>query len=116
MSDAIIWMLLTIGAITVLLGVFVAWKAKKKKRHEPDYRTFFWMGLIWMILGGGFMFVYNFAFNGLFAIGFIFFIMGAANRGKWKNSKPLGQNQKMLWYAAAVGLIILMLGIYLFLP
>jgi cell division protein FtsW (lipid II flippase) len=106
MSEILI--LLTIVAIIVLMGVVMLWKTRKKVRHEPDYRAFFWMGLVWIIAGAGFMFVYdNLTFNGLFAMGVIFFIIGAANRNKWKKQTP-APSQKWL---TIMGVSILVIGI-----
>lgn len=92
----IIWILTAIaGLVLVLLAVAVIIWKKKGGKHESDYRRFFWIGLIWMIIGAGFMFIYdNLTFNGLFAMGVIFFIMGAANRNKWKKKRPPTPGQK----------------------
>jgi heme/copper-type cytochrome/quinol oxidase subunit 2 len=112
--SSLILILLVLGIIMVLLlGVAVAWIARKKKRHEPDYRAFFWMGLIWMVFGGIFMLFWNFALNGLFAIGVIFFAMGAANRDKWKKRKLTEGEKRLGIIAFAIGVLVVAFGLWL---
>lgn len=56
-------------------------KKRKRQKRDPDYYTFFIMGLILFIVG---LAVNNL---GLFIIGLIFFIIGLANKNKWKKKR-----------------------------
>lgn len=105
-----------IALFIAALGIVFLWNVRKKGRHEADYRAFFYMGLVWMIVGAGLMFLRGNGFNGLFAMGVIFFALGAAKKDRWKNSKPLTRNQKVSWCAVTAFLIILIVAIYMFLP
>ncbi|NIP40455.1 MAG: hypothetical protein GTN39_02965 [Candidatus Aenigmarchaeota archaeon] len=110
MTDIFIWISVAIVALilVILCVVAVLWKRRKGTLgEEPDYRAFFYMGLVWMIVGSGFMFYNSFAFNGLFALGFIFFIMGAANKNKWKKKSPFTRNQKMAWISVLIAAVII---------
>lgn len=117
--STILWLLVATGALlVVLLAVFLIYfKKGKYKQKETDYKAFFTMGIIWIIIFGGYSFFrQEFTMSGLFALGFVFLIMGAANRNKWKNSKPLSKNQKAVWYSLVVIIIAAVIVMYLFLP
>jgi hypothetical protein len=118
MIDAIPWILISIAALIVVLGVAAIVAVKKKgKHHETDYKTFFTMGIIWIIIFGGYSIARGeLTMSALFGLGMVFFIMGAANRNKWKNAKPLTHNQKIGWYAMIVVVLALGVGMYIFLP
>jgi uncharacterized membrane protein len=88
------WILLTIilGAIAVIVGVFVLFMMMQKKKKdgtykEPDYRAFFIMGICFLPMGLIFTTVISPAFNGLLAIGIIYMLIGLANRDKWNNKE-----------------------------
>ncbi len=94
-----IWILISIGlvAIGLFLGLFVFFafrkKMKEEKYKEPNYRSYFLMGVIWFPLGLVSMIVYRFFDISfvpgipLFAMGLIFLYMGWTNRDKWKKKK-----------------------------
>ena len=115
-----VWILAMLGitaVIIALLGIFI-WKLSKKNwKHETDYRTFFYMGLVWIIFSGAYMIFRNeFELSGLFAMGVIFFILGLANRNKWGKKVPVDPKmKKRMIIAVLVGLIALMIGIAAFL-
>jgi amino acid transporter len=85
-----------IFAIVLLLGLLMAWMFWKKKKEgkleEPNYRSFYIMGIIWIPFGIVLMVVYFilqipfFVGIPLFALGLIFLIIGLANRDKWKKN------------------------------
>lgn len=86
---AIPWILVSIAGLILVLGIFVVWVMRKGKykQHETDYKTFFWMGLIWVIIFGGYsIFRPDATFSPLFTIGLVFLLIGAVNRDKWKGS------------------------------
>lgn len=90
-----IWIILSIGlgALGLVLGIVVYFLARNRiregKQEEPNYRTYFMMGLIWFPLGLASMIVYillDITFVPalpLFSLGLIFLYMGWANRDKW---------------------------------
>jgi mannose/fructose/N-acetylgalactosamine-specific phosphotransferase system component IIC len=103
------WILLGIVSLVVLgLGILVfAVKRKDKRAAKTDYRAFFFMGMVWIVMGFPFVIFYNVAFNGLLALGIIFFIAGLANRDKWEEKEPFTKNQKIAWvlvFAFAIAL------------
>jgi len=106
MSEILI--LLAIVAVIVILGAVVVWRTRNKVRHEPDYKGFFWIGLVWVIAGAVFMLMGHFAMNGLFAMGVIFLAIGAANRNRWKKKRTIPPGQKWL---TLMGVFILLIGI-----
>ena len=108
--SALPWILIGVtAALIVSLGLvfIVIRKRKGAAGQEPDYRSFFLMGLSWLCMGLPFMFFYGFEFNALFIMGIIFTIMGAANYRKWKK-RPLTKNQKIGWVLAYTAIIIVL--------
>ena len=93
------WILVSLGLgiFGLLLGLFVFFLVRKKMKEgqckEPNYRTYFIMGVIWFPLGLASMIVYR-IFDisfvpslPLFSMGLIFLYMGWTNRDKWKTKK-----------------------------
>ncbi|MFH1445107.1 MAG: hypothetical protein ABIF08_01355 [Nanoarchaeota archaeon] len=110
MSTALPWVFIGVLAgliITLGLVLFLFKRKKGVAGQDPDYRSFFLIGLSWLIIGIPFIFIYDMAFNGLFIMGLIFFIMGAANFKKW-NKKPITKNQKIGWALTFIAMIILL--------
>jgi len=85
------WILIAIAVVLIILGV-MAIIVKKKIKTPPDYYVFFWIGLIWMIIGLPSISYGDYTFNGLFALGFIFFITGLVNKNKWKQNHRTWNN------------------------
>jgi hypothetical protein len=108
--------LILMAVLLVGLGVFVIWQARKKgwEEHQTDYRTLFWMGLIWVVVGGPLSF-FNAGTMGLFGIGLVFFIVGLVNRDKWGKKQKLTPGQRRIkMVAILIGLVVLLLGILAF--
>ena len=79
--DTIPWLAISIGLL--LLGLLVVGVMVYRYRDEPiepDYRTFFILGVIWLPLGLG---TDNPAF---WIIGLAFMAIGLANHAKWKDA------------------------------
>jgi len=115
--SAIPWILVSIAGAILVLGAVVVWMLKKGKyRNEPDYRAFFWMGLVWVIIGGPVIWLIGeFSMSGLFAIGVIFLAMGLANRDKWgKEGKLTKQEAKRKVIAVIAAVLVLLAGIITF--
>jgi len=88
------WILLTIilGAIAVIVGVFVLFMMMQKKKKdgtykEPDYRAFFIMGICFLPMGIIFTSSVNPGFVGFIGLGIIYMAIGLANRDKWKKKE-----------------------------
>jgi len=101
-----ILMAIVIGLIVALL-VAIFYKKTKKEGHEPDYRTFFNMGIIWIAIG---IPLYLSSDSiALLALGFIFLIAGWANKDKWKEPhKPSPQTKKVLGILVALTVLLVM--------
>jgi len=117
MSDALPWIIMSIAALIVVLGVAAIVTIKKKGRHhETDYKTFFVMGIIWIIIFGGYSIIRGELTSAFFALGIVFFVAGAVNRNKWKNAKQLTHSQQIIWYAMIVFVIAVGVAMYVFMP
>jgi hypothetical protein len=88
------WILLTIilGAIAVIVGVFVLFMMMQKKKKdgtykEPNYRAFFIMGICFLPMGIIFTSSVNPGFVGFIGLGIIYMAIGLANRDKWKKKE-----------------------------
>ncbi|HUV24914.1 MAG TPA: hypothetical protein VMW26_05755, partial [Methanomassiliicoccales archaeon] len=57
---------------------------RKKGWVEPDYRAFYFLGIIFTPLGIVLSVVVTWALLGITALGVIYLIIGLANRDKWK--------------------------------
>ena len=83
------WMLITIllGVIAVIIGVIVLFVMQKKKKEgtykEPDYRSFFIMGISFLPMGIIFTAVISPAFISFIALGVLYMLIGLSNRDKW---------------------------------
>lgn len=98
-----------IAAITVLIlflliGLVVLVVHRTQSGRKPNYRVLFILGIVWLPLGIIFQ---NLA---LWAPGLVFFIVGAANRKHWRESrwKDLTPKEKHLMFWA-MGLLLLIL-------
>jgi uncharacterized membrane protein len=93
MANAIPWIILAVlGLLLVFLvvGVYVT----RKEKQETDYRNFFNMGVIWLLIGGVLELVElnrgeNLEFNALLMLGSIFTISGLANKDRWNKQRSL---------------------------
>ncbi|MCJ7615321.1 MAG: hypothetical protein MUO43_02155, partial [Desulfobacterales bacterium] len=104
MSNTIPWIAIAvIGLMLLLLAVYIT----RKEKSEPDYRTFFIMGVIWLAIGLVVPLISGrpFEMSGLISLGLIFTLMGLANKSKWKKKpEQLTKNQKLI----LLGLVLLL--------
>ncbi len=67
-----------IAVLVVALLVVALWQRRKNLGKRPEYKTFFILGIVWLIMG---ITTDNSAFT---ILGLIFVIAGATNKDKWK--------------------------------
>jgi vacuolar-type H+-ATPase subunit I/STV1 len=106
MVDAV-FILVLIAAIALALGIWTLIYYRKRK-YEPDYYTFFIIGLVWLPLG---IATGNSTF---WILGAVFFIIGLANKDKWKKKKAWNKlsekEKKLILLSIFIGLLLLILG------
>ena len=77
-----------IAVIIILVGVVLAaLMSKIKKQGKPqeiNYYAFFVLGISFLPLGGVFSIIINPGFMGITGLGFVYLIIGYANKDKWK--------------------------------
>ncbi len=78
------WILIAVLVVLIILGILAIIIAKKNKR-PTDYYALFMIGLIWC--GAGIPMAVSSKNYALPAMGFIFMIIGLANRKKWKENR-----------------------------
>lgn len=88
MNFEIILVLGTLITVIGLLIVFLIRKRRPKIKKKTDYRALFNMGTIF--LGAGISIsIATKTINPLFILGLVYFIMGLANKDKWKTNDKL---------------------------
>ena len=117
MSAFIPWIGASIVGIAIVF-ILLIWKYRDSEyiRRDTDYKAFFWMGLIWVIIGGLVLWLYReFSTSGLFAMGVIFLAMGLANKDKWGKQRKLSE-QEVKWKIVALiaGVLAVLFGVFVF--
>lgn len=111
--ESLPWIIIAVGALLILLIVaFIVLLFNKKIPHrEPDYQTWFWLGICW--LGAGIPLGTTSNNWGISFMGLVFMILGLANKNKWKKNhvkwkdlKPLEKKFKT-WIIVVLGIIVL---------
>ena len=90
MEGAILWgFIAAIIFVLLIVAIFV----RRKYPHPTDYYSFFWIGIIWIIVGIPMAFFGE--GNYFFLImGVAFAAIGLANRDKWKKNRVRWKNLK----------------------
>ena len=108
-----VWTIAMIGIIAVIVALLVVymWKLNKKGwKHETDYKTFFFMGLVWFPMG----LILDMPF--FYIMGLAYMIIGLANKDKWNKKVTTDYKmKKKMMIAVFAGLIALIIGIAMFL-
>lgn len=98
---------IAVGVLLFLLLAVALIKAKKGgKKTEPDYRTFFIIGITFFVVGMG---SENF---GMWPMGLILAIIGIANKDKWKKQKKwpeMNKGERTAFVTIIAGLSFLLL-------
>ncbi len=81
MADAIPWLLVAIGVLLVLFLVVALWRWKYGKKPLLDYKTLFYVGLVWLAIG------LPLGMIEIWLAGLLFIAVGLAKRGEWKSKK-----------------------------
>ena len=102
-----VFILILIAAIALILGIWTLIYSRKRK-YEPDYYTFFIIGLVWLPLG---IATGNSTF---WILGIVFFIVGLVNKDKWKKKKAWDKltkkEKRLIFLSIFMGLLLLILG------
>ena len=108
----LIWIILA-AIIALAIIMFLVFKFGKGKKHEPDYRTFFIIGLVFFVIG---LPTKNYP---LFILGLAFLGVGLVNKKKWKkqkNWKQLSKKEKQIKLLIFIGLgVLIVLGLIAYL-
>jgi len=113
--DAIPWVLVMVGiaALVVALAVIMAWKYRKGRLQQKseDYKMYFIMGLVWIIIGVAFAFM-DYSMSFFLPMGVVFLVLGLTNRDKWGKEVPASPGyRKKLIIRVAVGIVAMALGV-----
>ena len=83
MNYEVILVLGTLITVVGLVIVFAIRRRRPRSKKETDYRALFNMGIIFLVVGIAMSVTTN-IINPLLMLGLIYFIMGLANKDKWK--------------------------------
>ena len=113
--DSFIWIAVMIFVLAAIVGLalVLAWKYRtgKMEQKATDYKAFFIMGLVWIIIGVAFTFM-DYSMSFFLPMGVIFLVLGLANRDKWGKEVPASpEYRKKLIIRVAVGIVALALGV-----
>ena len=106
-----LFILILIAVIALVSGIWTLIYYRKRK-YKPDYYTFFIIGLVWLPLG---IVTGNSTF---WVLGTLFFVIGLANKSKWKKQKSWNKlskkEKRLIFLSIFIGLLFLMLGMVFF--
>ena len=113
--DSGILVVSAVVGITLVIGLLVILLTSKKGKTdsmEMKGKTFFCVGLMWLIVG------LSLTNSGLWLLGFVFLMLGLANKAGWKEekkAKPISKAERRVEYlVAAVLVLVVLLGIITF--
>ncbi len=111
------WILISIALAAIVLAILGILIMKKKKwKKEVDYRNYFTMGAIWVLVGIVFFIIFENIIGGWFLLmGLVYLSIGLKNKDKWgKPQKVSPKSQQMLMIGVLIGIIVLVIGILLY--
>ena len=86
--NGLILIILVIIATIVVVGIIITFIVFKKRKEgdyeEPDYQTFFILGICFLPIGIIFMIIVGPAFIGFTGLGLFYLTIGLVNKNKWK--------------------------------
>jgi hypothetical protein len=114
MNDAIIIILIILIALLFVFFIVRSRTGDAEKRHIPNYRALFILGITWIPIGIG---TEN---PGLWATGIVFMIVGAANKKKWGQEtkwadlSPETKRVKILLFSGLAIVLLALILVYIF--
>ena len=102
------WIIITIVVLIIILAIIAVFVTRKKGKHEPDYYTFYIIGITWIPLG---LATKNYAF---FIMGLVFIGIGLANKDKWKKPKLNNKQQKTRMMLFIIIGLVCLIGLMVF--
>jgi len=106
-----LWIIISILLVLAVVAGVVIWrKGKRGEKHEPDYRTFFYIGVVWLLFG---IIPDNSTF---FILGLAFMAIGLVNKDKWKKKQELSKKDK-IWKVSLIGgllILVLIIGVFVY--
>ena len=114
MDDPIIIMLIVLVALLFVFFIVRSRSTDPEKRHVPNYRALFILGLAWIPIG---IATDN---PGLWGMGIVFMLAGGINKDKWGQEtkwadlSPKAKRLKLLLVGGLTIVLITLLLIYIF--
>ena len=107
--ELVAWILIAVAILLTVFLVIYLFSRQKGRCSSPDYKTWFVLGIVWIVLGLPMAVTQN--NYGLFAIGIVFAVLGLTHKKEWKNYKKpewkdLTKKQKTIKIIAAIVCII----------
>lgn len=108
------WVLIALLVLILLFIIFVIITIRKKKEMpKPDYRAFFYLGLIFL-----FVYIIGSLFgrgepSSIFLIlGIVYFTVGLTHKDKWGKKEPMGLDHKKTVIALIIaGILVFLIGL-----
>ena len=106
--------MIVIGTLLVVVLAVVVISAMRGKKLEPDYFSWFWMGLLWLPLGILMAITQGNPGYWIFGVmGLVFLALGLRNRDKWRLRRRFGdlppEEKQLKLFAIAAGVLMLIL-------
>ncbi len=106
------------GLLLVIALALLVLKIRRGEKFKPDYRAWFVVGLIWIVVGLAVSLALNNpGYYGFLVMGLVFFVVGLKNRDKWQERErfadltPAQQRIKLVGLGIAI-LMLLLSGAY----
>ncbi len=111
-----IWLLVSIIGVLLIVLSIVFLVLHRKEHREPDYRAFFILGLVWILIGIVEFFTSR-DFSMFMIMGLVFLVLSLSRRDRWGQPRRLLNDreiriQKIVMIVIA---ILVVLGLLLFL-
>ena len=112
-----VWLLVSIVGVLIIVLAIVFLVMRRKEHKEPDYRAFFILGLLWLVIGLVEYFTSR-DFSIFLVMGLAFIAISLPHKDRWgKPRRRLNDReiriQKIIMVTIAI-LVVLGLGIFLF--
>ena len=100
------WLILGLIILLAIIAIIVAMK-KKGKKHVPDYRVFFNLGIIFTIVG------FTTDNPAMLPFGLVLLLVGFVNRKKWKKARKFSElsakeKKNRIWLTVILGILVVL--------